>query len=49
MSRTTDKTVRLHELPSFLLGWGGRVEVRSPDFVRRRVQEELAMAVARYR
>lgn len=39
----------VHELLSFLLGWGSRVEVLSPDFVRDRVQEELAAAAARYR
>lgn len=37
-----------HELLSFLLGWGPRIEVLGPPAIRERVREELARAVERY-
>ena len=38
----------VHELLSFLLGWGPKVEVLSPPDVRERVRDELAAAVELY-
>lgn len=38
----------VHELLSFLLGWGSKIEVLGPPEVRERVRAELAAAAARY-
>ena len=37
-----------HELMSFLLGWGGKIEVLEPAAIRQRVAEELRQAARRY-
>ena len=37
-----------HELLSFLLGWGANIEVLEPDYIRKRVAEDLQAAAARY-
>lgn len=37
-----------HELLSFLLGWGGKVEVLEPAAIRRRLADELRRAARRY-
>ncbi len=38
----------LHELTSFLLGWGAQVEVLGPPEIRARVADELARAATSY-
>lgn len=38
----------IHELSGFLLGWGPTVEVLAPDFVRKRVRDDLRAAAEAY-
>ena len=38
----------LHELLSFLLGWGARIEVLGPPEIRARVADEVGRAARRY-